>query len=104
MRHACLLCFAGMLELLQTSGALSEASEAEKFEDSLQGSDAASSSSSSSVPAAGSVWMHVENVVSDSAAEKAAAIAGRWCWRRCVPPAGLLLFTCGCVYICLFGS
>ncbi|WIA18449.1 hypothetical protein OEZ85_009908 [Tetradesmus obliquus] len=68
-----------MLEHLQSSGALTAASAAEEFEESLQGSDEAggssSSRSSSSAPAAGSIWLHVEDVVSDSAADKAAAAA-----------------------------
>ncbi|KAF6262382.1 hypothetical protein COO60DRAFT_651604 [Scenedesmus sp. NREL 46B-D3] len=68
----------GMLELLQSSGALSEATDAQKFEQSLQGSDGAGSSSSNSSTgsAAGSAWLPVEDVVSDSAAKKAAAEAG----------------------------
>jgi hypothetical protein len=79
-RHACgvtiyvnLVIIAGMLELLQTSGALTEA---EKFDQSLQ-----SSSSSSTAGAAGSAWLPVEDVVSDSAAEKAATEAGGLCCR-----------------------
>jgi hypothetical protein len=63
---------AGLLEVLQTSGALQ--SEAAKFEESLQGSDNSSSSSA----AASAAWLHVEDVVSDSAAEQAKAIAGGW--------------------------
>jgi hypothetical protein len=83
-----------MLELLQTSGALTEA---EKFDQSLQ-----SSSSSSAVGAAGSAWLPVEDVVSDSAAKKATAESGGCCCEKQLvhlPAFGWCVLHCGTAWL-----